>query len=70
MILTPRQRQVAELVADGLSNKAIARELGISIETVRVHLRQAAERVPFRCRRRHALTLFVLSLGAGRSESV
>lgn len=69
-MLTARQLEVADLVAKGLSNKAIARELGISVETVKVHLRQAAERVPFRCRRRHALTLFVLSLSGERSESV
>jgi DNA-binding NarL/FixJ family response regulator len=36
--LTPRETQVLELVADGLSNKAIAGMLGISDETVKFHL--------------------------------
>jgi DNA-binding NarL/FixJ family response regulator len=36
--LTPRERQVLELVADGLANKAIALRLGVSDETVKFHL--------------------------------
>ena len=36
-IFTPRQREVLGLVADGLPNKAIACELGISIKTVEAH---------------------------------
>lgn len=36
--LTPRETQVLELVADGLSNKAIAGALGVSDETVKFHL--------------------------------
>lgn len=36
--LTPRETQVLELVADGLSNKAIAVVLGVSDETVKFHL--------------------------------
>jgi DNA-binding NarL/FixJ family response regulator len=35
--LTPRQRQVLELIAQGKSNRAIAQELGLSENTVRVH---------------------------------
>jgi DNA-binding NarL/FixJ family response regulator len=35
--LTPRERQVVRLAADGLSNKQIARVLGISDKTVKVH---------------------------------
>jgi DNA-binding NarL/FixJ family response regulator len=36
--LTPRERQVLSLVARGLTNKVIARELAISAGTVRVYL--------------------------------
>lgn len=37
--LTPREREVLELVAEGLTNKEIANRLTISINTVRSHLR-------------------------------
>ena len=35
--LTPRERQVATLVCEGLPNKVIAAQLGISQKTVEVH---------------------------------
>lgn len=35
--LTPRERQVMSLAAEGLSNKAIGRQLGISPKTVEIH---------------------------------
>lgn len=35
--LTPRERQVMPMVCEGLSNKAIARQLDISYKTVEVH---------------------------------
>lgn len=38
MTLTDRQQQVAELVADGLPDKQIARALGIDEETVGYHI--------------------------------
>ena len=37
-MLTPREHQVLELLAEGLSNKAIARRLGISDQTVKFHV--------------------------------
>jgi DNA-binding NarL/FixJ family response regulator len=36
--LTPREIQIVELVADGLSNREIAHRLGVSDETVKFHL--------------------------------
>ena len=36
--LSPRERDLLELVAAGLSNKRIARRLGVSINTVKYHL--------------------------------
>ncbi|WP_422013021.1 response regulator transcription factor [Roseateles sp.] len=36
--LTPRQKHVLHLLTQGLSNKLIARELGVSVETVKDHV--------------------------------
>ena len=36
--LTPRELEVAKKVADGLSNKAIAFDLGLTVRTVKAHL--------------------------------
>lgn len=35
--LTPRQREVLQLIAEGLSTKDIARRLGLSVKTVETH---------------------------------
>ena len=43
--LTPRQRQVLELVAQGLLNKQIGYELGISEVTVKIHRRLAMKKM-------------------------
>src|SRR3954469_17523584 len=37
-LLTQRERQIARLVAEGLSNKEIARQLNVSHGTIKVHL--------------------------------
>jgi DNA-binding NarL/FixJ family response regulator len=37
-ILTPREREILSLIGEGLSNKAMARRLGISVHTVKFHL--------------------------------
>jgi|SRR5271166_323139 len=37
-VLSPREREVALLVARGLANKEIARELGLSQGTVKLHV--------------------------------
>jgi PAS domain S-box-containing protein len=39
--LTPRQREILNLIASGLSTAEVARELTLSTETVRNHLRNA-----------------------------
>ncbi len=43
--LTPRQREVAALVAQGATNRQIARRLGITDKTVEVHLAQIMTRL-------------------------
>ena len=42
--LTPRECEVAILIADGLSNKQIARRLGITIGTVKHYVHQILEK--------------------------
>jgi DNA-binding NarL/FixJ family response regulator len=37
-VLTDRQQQIATLVCDGFSNKIIARKLGVTEGTVKIHL--------------------------------
>lgn len=39
MTLTPRQRQVVALISDGASYSRIARTLGITERTVRMHVK-------------------------------
>jgi DNA-binding NarL/FixJ family response regulator len=43
--LTPRQREILTLVADGLSTKAIGRRLNISVKTVESHRAQLMDRL-------------------------
>jgi two-component system nitrate/nitrite response regulator NarL len=44
-VLSPREREVADLVAKGLRNRDIAAALGISEGTVKVHLYRVYERL-------------------------
>ena len=37
-LLTPRETEILTLVGQGMSNKAAARQLGISVHTVKFHL--------------------------------
>lgn len=62
-MLTPRQKQVAGLVAKGLTTPEIAGALDVSRETVKVHIREAAERIGGDTPPRHRLTVWFL-LGA------
>ena len=38
VLLTPRELEVLTLLVEGLSNKAIARRLGISVHTAKFHV--------------------------------
>jgi two-component system, NarL family, nitrate/nitrite response regulator NarL len=48
--LTPRERTVVGLIGDGLSNKAIARQLGISPHTVKSHVRNIMKKLALHSR--------------------
>ncbi|HSM05516.1 MAG TPA: response regulator transcription factor [Longimicrobiales bacterium] len=48
--LTPREHQVIDLIAEGMSNKAIARELRISRHTVKSHVRNILEKLALHSR--------------------
>ena len=43
--LTPRQREVLQLVAEGLTSKEVAERLGLSFKTVEAHRAQIMERL-------------------------
>lgn len=43
--LTPREREVLQLIAEGLANKQIAAELGISIKTIEKHRQQVMNKL-------------------------
>lgn len=48
--LTKRERDVVTLIADGLSNKGIAHELNISVDTVKSHVHNILEKLALRSR--------------------
>ena len=43
--LTPREREVLDMVVEGMSNKAIANSLGLSTKTVEVHRSRVMEKM-------------------------
>ncbi len=55
--LSPRQRQIALLVASGAANKEIARELQISIKTVKNTLTNVFEKTGARSRTELAVSI-------------
>jgi len=72
--LTPREEQILGGVVRGLINKEIADELSISIETIRVHLKNIYEKLHVRSRTEAALRAYDLGglrpgTGAGRDTT-
>jgi DNA-binding NarL/FixJ family response regulator len=63
--LTPREREVLGMVAEGLPNKLIARRLEISEATVKAHLTRIFERLGVSDRTQAALWAQRHGLGAG-----
>ena len=65
--LTPRQREVLQLIAEGNTTKAMASRLGLSVKTVETHRAQLMERLDV-----HdvaALVRLAVRLGLVESES-
>jgi DNA-binding CsgD family transcriptional regulator len=44
-LFTPREAQVLELLAEGASNKAIARRLGVSVHTAKFHVAHVLDKL-------------------------
>ncbi len=63
--LTPRQREVARLAVGGQTNRQIARELWLSPETVKTHLRRTLEH--FDLHSKAELRLLLLDLDGDRA---
>jgi DNA-binding NarL/FixJ family response regulator len=61
-MLTPRQTEIAQLVAKGYTAREMSAALGISIHTAQEHVAAAAERIPGDLSPRKRLQLFVLQI--------
>jgi len=49
-VLSVREREIMRLAAEGLSNKAIARQLNVSEGTVKVHLHNIYQKLDIKSR--------------------
>jgi DNA-binding CsgD family transcriptional regulator len=49
-VLSPRERQIAVLVGRGMSNKDVARELGLRVGTVKIHAHNIFQKIGVRSR--------------------
>ncbi len=67
--LTPREREIVYLVAEGLSNKRIAARLGISIDTVSTHLRRIFAKLGVTSRSAMVAYLFEVELQLARGAA-
>jgi DNA-binding NarL/FixJ family response regulator len=65
--LTPREREIVELVAHGLRNAEVAKKLGITEDTVKSHLNNVFQKL--NVRDRVQLTLYALRHGIIRASS-
>lgn len=59
-VLSPRERQIFAMLARGMNGEQVARELYISPETVRTHVRNAMEKLKAHTRT-HAIVLALTS---------
>jgi DNA-binding NarL/FixJ family response regulator len=63
-LLTPREEQVVALVADGLTNRGVASELGLSEHTIKKYLLRIFDKVGISSR--VELVLYAMSHGENR----
>jgi two-component system, NarL family, nitrate/nitrite response regulator NarL len=61
--LTPREQEVALLIVRGLSNKEVARELGLSDGTVKLHVHRILQKTGVR--NRYSLIIQMRARDAG-----
>jgi two-component system nitrate/nitrite response regulator NarL len=67
--LTPRELEILECIADGSSNKMIARELDITEGTVKLHVKAILRKLGLRSRVEAAVAAVEHGLGRGRRAS-
>jgi two-component system nitrate/nitrite response regulator NarL len=67
--LTPREREILECLADGFSNKMIARTLEIADGTVKLHVKAILRKLGLRSRVEAAVTAVENGLGKNRRKS-
>jgi len=67
--LTPREREILECIADGFSNKMIARALDITDGTVKLHVKAILRKLGMRSRVEAAVAAVEQGLGKSRRAS-
>jgi two-component system nitrate/nitrite response regulator NarL len=66
--LTPRELEILECIADGSSNKMIARALDITDGTVKLHVKAILRKLGMRSRVEAAVSAVEHGLGKARRE--
>ena len=58
--LTEREKQILIMLAKGLSNKEIAKQMGLSLQTVKTHVSHILQKLKVRSRAEAARYAFIL----------
>jgi DNA-binding NarL/FixJ family response regulator len=67
--LTPRQREVLELLARGCPNKEIAQRLGMAVGTVKIHMTAILRALDVKNRTQAVLAAMQMGFGRGQSAA-
>ncbi len=67
--LTPRELEILECIADGSSNKMIARDLQITDGTVKLHVKAILRKLGLRSRVEAAVSAVEHGLGRGKNKA-